>query len=80
MKLTTRIQFSINGWNVTPMSWNLLFCMTLIVMGMDDVTFEKKISTHVIGDIDNTWWWMKSRTQMKLCDHMNYMHEVWQPT
>jgi hypothetical protein len=59
--------------------------MTLIGMWMDDITFEKKISTHVIGDIDNTqWWmelwWMKSRTQMKLCDHMNYMHEVWQPT
>lgn len=52
---------------------------------MDNVTFEKNISTHVIGDIDNTWWWMelwwmKSTTQMKLCDNMNYMHELWQPT
>jgi hypothetical protein len=70
---------------MSPHKWNWLFWMTLIVMWMDDVTFGKKISMHVIGDVDNTWWWMelwkmKSTTQMKLCDHMNYMHEVWQPT
>jgi len=37
---------------MSPHKWNWLFWMTLIVMWMDDVIFGKKISTHVIGDID----------------------------
>jgi hypothetical protein len=53
------IEISMNGWNATiSMKFGMKFLIKLFVLWMNKIMVWTNFTTHAIGHMDKTWWWI----------------------